>query len=81
MGAVRSVDAAMPSLMKSDAASVLFIGTTAAVETFMGPTSYNAIKAALITHANGLSQTFAKQGVRVNTLSPGPIFIEGGAYD
>jgi 3-oxoacyl-[acyl-carrier protein] reductase len=81
MGAVRSVDAAVPHLVKSDAASVIFIGTTAAVETFMGPTSYNAIKAALITHANGLSQALGPQGVRVNTVSPGPIFIEGGAWD
>lgn len=81
MGAVRSVNAAVPFLAKSDAASVIFIGTTAAVETFMGPTSYNALKAALITHANGLSQTLGPQGVRVNVISPGPIFIEGGAWD
>jgi NAD(P)-dependent dehydrogenase (short-subunit alcohol dehydrogenase family) len=81
MGAVRSVEAALPALAESDAASILFIGTTAAVETFMGPTSYNALKAALITHANGLSQSLAGQGVRVNTISPGPIFIEGGSWD
>lgn len=81
MGAVRSVEAAVPHLASSDAASVVFIGTTAAVETFMGPTSYNAIKAALITHANGLSQTLGPQGVRVNVVSPGPIYFEGGAWD
>lgn len=81
MGAVRSVEAATPHLAKSDAASVVFIGTTAAVETFMGPTSYNAIKAALITHANGLSQALGPQGIRVNVVSPGPIYFEGGAWD
>jgi len=81
MGAVRSVDAATPHLAQSEAASVVFIGTTAAVETFMGPTSYNAIKAALITHANGLSQTLGPQGIRVNVVSPGPIYFEGGAWD
>jgi NAD(P)-dependent dehydrogenase (short-subunit alcohol dehydrogenase family) len=81
MGAVRSVDAATPHLTKSDGGSVIFIGTTAAVETFMGPTSYNAIKAAMITHANGLSQTLGPQGIRVNVVSPGPIFFEGGAWD
>ena len=47
----------------------------------MGPTSYNAIKAALITHANGLSQSLGGKGIRVNTISPGPIFIEGGSWD
>jgi NAD(P)-dependent dehydrogenase (short-subunit alcohol dehydrogenase family) len=81
MGAVRTVNAAVPSLVASDNASVTFISSTAAVETFMGPTSYNAIKAALITHSNGLSQALGPQGVRVNTVCPGPIFIEGGAWD
>ena len=81
MGAVRSVGAAVPALAKSDAGSVVFISSTAALETFMGPTSYNAIKAALITHSNGLSQALAPQGIRVNTVSPGPIMIEGGAWD
>ncbi len=81
LGAVRSVEAAQEALAASDAASVMFIGTTAAVETFMGPTSYNAMKAALVTHANGLSQSLGGKGIRVNTVSPGPIFIEGGSWD
>ena len=81
MGAVRSVDAATKYLVKSDAASVIFISSTAAVETFMGPTSYNAIKAALITHMNGLSQTLGPQGVRVNAVSPGPIYFKGGSWE
>lgn len=81
MGAVRSVNAAIPALSESDAASVIFISSTAAVETFMGPTSYNAIKAGLITHSNGLSQALAPKGIRVNTVSPGPIMVEGGSWD
>jgi NAD(P)-dependent dehydrogenase (short-subunit alcohol dehydrogenase family) len=81
MGAVRSVEAALPALAKSPAASVVFISSTAALETFMGPTSYNALKAALIVHGNGLSQALAAQKIRVNTVSPGPILIEGGSWD
>lgn len=81
MGAVRSVGAAIPALSKSDAPSIVFISSTAALETFMGPTSYNAIKAALITHSNGLSQALGPKGIRVNTVAPGPILIEGGAWD
>ncbi len=81
MGAVRSVDAAVPALAQSDCGSITFISSTAAVETFIGPTSYNAIKAALVTHANGLSQALAPKGIRVNTVSPGPIMIEKGAWD
>jgi NAD(P)-dependent dehydrogenase (short-subunit alcohol dehydrogenase family) len=81
MGAVRSVNAAASALSESDSASVIFVSSTAAVETFMGPTSYNAIKAGLITHANGLSQALAPKGIRVNTVSPGPIMVEGGSWD
>jgi 3-oxoacyl-[acyl-carrier protein] reductase len=81
MGAVRSVNASVKALSESDSASVTFISSTAAVETFMGPTSYNAIKAGLITHANGLSQALAPKGIRVNTVSPGPIMVEGGSWD
>ena len=80
LGAVRSVDAALPHLEKSKG-SVIFISTTAAIETFIGPTSYNAIKAALIRHGSGLAQALAPRGVRVNTVSPGPIMIEGGSWD
>lgn len=81
MGAIRSVEAATAALNESENASVLFVSSTAALETFMGPTSYNAIKAALIVHSNGLSQALAPQGIRVNTISPGPILIEGGSWD
>ena len=38
-------------------------------------------QAALITRANGLSQALGPQGIRVNVVSPGPIFFEGGAWD
>jgi NAD(P)-dependent dehydrogenase (short-subunit alcohol dehydrogenase family) len=81
MGAVRSVDAALPALSRSRSPSIVFISSSAAVETFMGPTSYNALKGALIVHSNGLSQALAGQGIRVNTVSPGPILIEGGGWD
>ncbi|MFT6756684.1 MAG: 3-oxoacyl-[acyl-carrier protein] reductase, partial [Chitinophagales bacterium] len=32
-------------------------------------------------HGKQLSQALAPQGIRVNCVSPGPIFIEGGAWD
>ena len=80
LGTVRAVDAALPALRESDCGSIVFISTTAAVETFMGSSSYNALKAALITHSNSLSQTLGPKGIRVNTVSPGPIYFEGGDW-
>lgn len=80
MGAVRSVDAAMSFLVRSEAASIVFIGTTAAVESFAGPISYGAVKAALIAHVKELARALAPQGIRVNVVSPGPIYFEGGSW-
>ena len=57
------------------------ISSTAAVETFIAPQPYNAIKAALITHAKQLSQALAADGIRVNCVSPGPVYFPGGAWE
>ncbi len=81
MGCVRGVEALMPVLKKSPNASIVFISTTAAVETFIAPMAYNAMKAALITYAKQLSQVVARRNMRVNVVSPGPIMIEDGSWD
>jgi 3-oxoacyl-[acyl-carrier protein] reductase len=81
MGAVRAVAVARGALSRSDAASVVFLGTTAAIETFAGPISYGPLKAALIVHAKELARALAPDGVRVNVVSPGPVFFPGGAWD
>lgn len=81
MGAVRGVEAAQPYLEKSQAGSVIFIGTTAAVESFGPPNPYSAMKLALVAYTNDLGQALARKGIRVNTISPGSIYFEGGAWD
>ena len=81
MSGVRGVEAALPSLVGSDAASILFISSTAALE-YLGVTQgYNAMKAAVIAHASDLSQALARKGIRVNVVSPGPIYFEGGNWE
>ena len=40
-----------------------------------------ALKAALITQAKTLSQRHGKDGIRVNSVSPGPVYVEGGAWE
>lgn len=81
MASWRGIDAAIPHLEKSNAASIVVIGTTVAIEPTFGPQPYAAMKAAIIHHAGALAQRLAPQGIRVNSVSPGPIFIEGGAWD
>lgn len=77
----RGVQAALPLLEKSDAGSIVAVSSTAALEDFFGPQAYNAMKAAVINYASALSQQLAPKGIRVNTVSPGPIFIEEGSWD
>ena len=74
----RGIQAALPFLEKSEAGSIVAISTTAAVEEFLGPQAYNAMKAAVINHAHAMSQALAPKGIRVNTVSPGPVYIDGG---
>jgi NAD(P)-dependent dehydrogenase (short-subunit alcohol dehydrogenase family) len=81
MGAVRGVAAVTPYMKSAGSGSIVFIGTTAAVETFMGPMAYNAFKAALVTHAKQLSQALGADNIRVNVVSPGPILFPGGAWE
>ena len=81
LGASRCVQAATPHLQESDAASVVFISSTAALEYLGVPQPYNAMKAALIAHANDLSQALAPRGIRVNAVSPGPVYFEGGNWE
>jgi len=79
--AVTSVEALTPFLTESDAASIMFMSTTAAVETFIQPQAYNALNAALLTYGKQLSQALGPQGIRVNVVSPGPIQFEGGNWE
>lgn len=78
---VRGCEALMPHLEKSGTGSIVIIGSTNAVETFAAPMAYNAIKAGLITYSKQLSQFVGRKSVRVNTVSPGPIYFEGGAWE
>ncbi|NND66906.1 MAG: SDR family oxidoreductase [Halioglobus sp.] len=81
LGTTRGIEAAMPFLQKSGAASIVAIGTTAAVEEFAAPQTYNAIKAAIIVHTQQLALAVGADGIRVNCVSPGPVYIEGGDWD
>ncbi|MCP5179102.1 MAG: SDR family oxidoreductase [Pseudomonadales bacterium] len=81
LGTVRLVEAGLPHLEKSGNASILMISTTAALEKFIRAGAYNSMKAALLQYSGALSQDLGAKKIRVNAISPGPIMIEGGAWD
>ena len=77
----RGVQLAVPHLEKSSAGSIVVISSTAALEAFAGAVPYGAVEAALLNYSGNLAQDLAPKGIRVNAVSPGPIFIDGGAWD
>jgi NAD(P)-dependent dehydrogenase (short-subunit alcohol dehydrogenase family) len=81
LGTVKGCEALQPFLEKSAAASVIIMSSTAAVETFIVPQAFNAIKAALLTYSKQLSQAWGPKGIRVNAISPGPISFPGGNWE
>jgi len=82
LGLVRMVEAGEEMLAASDNGAIVAISTTAAIEHFMGGVdAYSTIKAGLIKLVAGYAQALGPKGIRANTISPGPIFVEGGGWD
>lgn len=85
MGAVRGCETALPWLRKSDAGAIVLISSISGVMSkplqAPGIYAYGSMKAALIAYGAQLSKGLAKEGIRVNIVSPGPIYFEGGPWD
>ena len=80
MGAVRLVDAAMPSLESSEAASIVTISSVSGREIDFASGAYGAFKAALVHYTQGLAYHLAGTGIRANTVSPGNTYFPGGVW-
>ena len=81
LGTVAGVQAVLPYLEKSSVPSIVFVNTTGAVQVFGPPTAYPAVKAATLAYMKYLSAFLAPQRIRVNAVSPGSIYFEGGVWD
>jgi len=79
MHTVRTVDAALPHLRQSDAGSVVIVSSVSAREVFEAG-AYGTFKAALNHYGKGLAVDLAPEGIRVNVLSPGTIYVEDGIW-
>ena len=79
----RIIDVARPHLLKAARergdAAIVVIGSTSAASSRKRD-AYGATKAALAHVAKGLSHELATGGVRVNVVSPGPTWSEGGIW-
>ena len=82
MHCVRGCTAALPSLAESDSASIVLISSVASIMSDLPPDelAYGSMKAALVSYAAQLAQSAAADGIRVNTVSPGPVVFDGGVW-
>jgi NAD(P)-dependent dehydrogenase (short-subunit alcohol dehydrogenase family) len=80
MHTVNAVAAAVPFLAKSGGGSIVLISSVSGFEVDFAAGSYGAIKAALIHYAKGLSRKLVEQGIRVNCVSPGNTYFDGGIW-
>lgn len=80
MHTVNSVAAALPSLERSKSGSIVIISSVSGFEIDFAAGSYGAFKAALIHYAKGLSHQLVGKGIRVNTVSPGNTYFDGGIW-
>ena len=80
MHTVNAVEAALPFLEKSSCASIVIISSVSGFEVDFAAGSYGAMKAALIHYAKGLSRQLVAKGIRVNCVSPGNTYFDGGIW-
>jgi len=75
------VQVSVPLLKRSRNASIVCISSICGVEALGAPVTYSAAKASLLSAVKGWSRPFGKMGVRINAISPGNIFTDGGTWD
>jgi len=80
MHTVNAVQAAVPYLERSGSGAIALISSVSGFEVDFAAGSYGAMKAALIHYAKGLSRQLVGKGIRVNCVSPGNTYFDGGIW-
>ena len=81
MGTVGLMQAAMPYLERSPAASIVTIASVSGREIDFASGPYGTFKAAIIHYTQGLAFQLAGKGIRANSLSPGNTYFPGGVWE
>ena len=78
--AVRATRAAVPHMRAQGGGSIVHVASIWGREAG-GGLPYNAMKAAMISHAKNSALTLAKDNIRVNSVAPGSVRHPGGSWD
>ena len=80
LATLSAIEDCLPFLQASDAASIVYVGSRASQVQAPGSDAYGAGKAAMAHAMKSLSARLLPR-VRVNVVSPGDTFTEGGFWD
>ncbi len=72
-GAYLVCRSAVPSMRRAGGGSVVLMASATGVNGFPGLAAYSATKGALISLARAMAIDYAREGIRVNSVSPGTI--------
>lgn len=84
LGTANAIEAALPflevSAQQSGDAAIVAIGSGSSINATT-PSSYGAIKAALVHYIKGIAKQNAPKHIRANVVSPGMVYFEGGFWN
>jgi 3-oxoacyl-[acyl-carrier protein] reductase len=81
MAAIRISREAIRSMQRQKSGVILVIASIAGRERIAAPVPYAIAKAALLQYVNYTAGYVAREGIRINAISPGNVFCEGGTWD
>ena len=73
--------ARLPYLEKSKWPSIVIVSSVSGREIDFTSPAYGAFKAALIHYAHGLAHKLAPKLIRVNSVSPGNVYVKDGIWN
>ncbi len=79
--AVRLSREALRVMVEQKSGNIVFISSIAGCEAIPAPVPYSSAKTALLSYVKNTSNLVSPYGIRMNAVSPGNIFFEGGTWD
>jgi 3-oxoacyl-[acyl-carrier protein] reductase len=79
LAAVRATRAVVPHMRRAGGGSIVHIASIWGRESG-GPIPYNAMKAAMVSHAKNMALALARDNIRVNSVAPGSTAFPGGSW-
>lgn len=80
MATVRGCEGLLSPMIQSGGGAMVIISSISGLESSGSPSAYGTVKTGLIAYASQLADAAAAHGIRVNSVSPGPIDVEDGFW-